>query len=262
MILKAGELIFATCPGEEKPLLKVGDKLPNNEHPIIKVLKIEGNRLTLGPLKSGELSVSIPCTLSTQELQATVQSPSQEDQLKRYDPLEANPIAIPYLLYLLIIIGIIALSLISYFAFRKKKIKQIVKTKVKTKVSPREALLQSLSYLKTNVRVPETHHFHDLYKKIRRFVEVELSLHTKSLTSAEFLGTFRALALQQSANQNFVSLLEYLLKTADELRFTGKGITSELWSDYLNKVQTLTTLIEPPQNKQNNPKISKKGTKT
>lgn len=245
MLVKAGDTFQVSCPPGEKIQVTAGEKIPPGDKAVVKVLKVENSQVTLGPLRSGDFSFSLPCSQSWPVTEVTVQPLAPQDQAKRFDPLGADPMPLS-IMFFIALAGSLLLMVLAFVFFRRRKHVHREKVVVKVKASPRELLTKNLNFLRANVRTPEAHHFHDLYKQLRRFVEAELSLNTRSLTSGEFLGTFRALALQQSANQNFVSLLEYLLKTADDVRFTGKSMKDDVWTDYLNKVQSVMTLITPP----------------
>jgi hypothetical protein len=70
------------------------------------------------------------------------------------------------------------------------------------------------------------------------------------------MGTFRALAMQQSTNQNLVQQLEYVLKAADDVRFAGKIFTDANWTDYLANCRAIFYAFPKPE-----PTPTKKGTK-
>ena len=238
--INAGESFSGECPNGQTPNIHVGEKLPNIEKASVKVLKVEGSTFVLGPTKAGEIIVNVPCGESIQEITFTVNEMPPEAAMNRYKPMGTEKVEYPLTLFILIVALILA-PLLGFFAykFRKKKVHEELAKNTKKKESPRELLEKELSFLQSNVTHPESHHFHQLYKRLRKFIEKELSLKTRSLTTQEFLGTFRALALQQSANQSLVSQLEYVLRTADDVRFAGKAFTPELWKDYLQKTNSV-----------------------
>lgn len=234
----AGESYSASCPPGSLPRIREGERLPSPEKPVVKVLSVEGETFVLGPMKAGEIIVNIPCSEAYQQVTFQVNEMDPNAAVNRYSPLGSEKIAYPWTIYLLIASIILApvLAFLAY-KFRKKKIIAKEAPTPKVKESSRKLLEKELMFLETSVSLPESHHFHNLYKKLRKFIEKELNLKTRSLTTQEFLGTFRALALQQSTNQALISQLEYLLRTADDVRFAGKAFTAELWRDYLQKIR-------------------------
>jgi hypothetical protein len=247
--LTAGEIFSGECPAGQSAQVRVGDKLPNAEKAEVKVLKVEGAKFELGPVKAGEIFVNVPCSGGVQETSFIVNPMAKEAAQSRFSPLAAERVEFPLALFL-IIIGILLAGILAGFIyyFRKKKVKAAAIT-VKQKESPREILAKEMLFLENNVKTPEAHHIHQLYKKLRKFIERELELKTRSLTTQEFLGTFRALALQQSANQTLISQLEYVLKTADDVRFAGKNLSPELWKDYLSKIKTVIAAFPKKEEK-------------
>ncbi len=238
--IAAGESYSGSCPPGMKADLRVGQLLPSAEKATVKVLKVDGETFVLGPMKAGQILVSVPCDISYQSVSFIVNEMPPEAALNRYSPLRSEKVEYPFTIYILL--AVIVLSpLLGFFAykFRKKKIsfKKSVSTTLKR--DPRVLLEEELNFLQKNVQLPESHHFHKLYKRLRKFIESELNLKTKALTTQEFLGTFRALALQQSTNQSLISQLEYVLRTADDVRFAGKAFTAELWVDYLQKAKEI-----------------------
>lgn len=250
----AGESYSGTCPAGMKADLRVGQLLPSPEKASVKVLKVEGENFVLGPMKAGQILVNVPCDITYQSVSFTVTEMSQEAAMNRYSPLRSEKVEYPPSLYILIA-ALVLSPIIAFFAykFRKKKIVFKKAVSLKIKRDPRILLEEELSFLQKNVQLPESHHFHKLYKRLRKFIENELNLKTKALTTQEFLGTFRALALQQSTNQMLISQLEYVLRTADDVRFAGKAFTAELWADYLQKAHTVVAAfpkkVEPVKKK-------------
>ncbi len=255
--LNAGEVFRSECTNGNKAKLTVGQKLPQSEKALVKVLKVEGKSFTLGPLKAGPISIAISCGESIQEVSFTVQEMPQEAAANRYRPIGSEKIDYP--LSFFILLGVILLSpLLAFLFYRLKKKKVLLKSVVVTKKdSPRILLEKQLFFLEGNISIPTPEHFHQLYKAVRKFIEKELNLKSKSLTTQEFLGTFRALALQQSANQALISQLEYILRTADDVRFANKFFTTELWKDYLQKVRAVFAAF-PEKLTQEAPKGGKK----
>ncbi len=236
----AGENYIANCPPNMIAGIRAGDLLPSPEKPNVKVLKVEGNSFVLGPMKAGQITVNIPCDSSYETISFSVSEMPPEAAMNRYSPLRSEKIEYPITLYILIIAILLTpiLGLIA-FKFRKKKTSPKKASVQKIPKSSRTLLEDELSFMEQNVSLPESHHFHQLYKRLRKFIEKELNLKTKALTTQEFLGTFRALALQQSTNQTLISQLEYLLRTADDVRFAGKAFTAPLWVDYLQKTRAV-----------------------
>jgi hypothetical protein len=236
----AGESYPASCPNGMRAEIRVGDLLPNPEKPVVKILSVENSDFVVGPMKAGEIIVNIPCENTFQQVSFYVNEMDPNAAMNRYSPLGSEKVAYPWTIYLLIAAIILSPLLIFLgYKFKKKKTVAIKSDTPKIKQSSRALLEKELVFLETSVPLPESHHFHSLYKKLRKFIEKELNLKTKSLTTQEFLGTFRALALQQSTNQNLISQLEYLLRTADDVRFAGKAFTAELWRDYLQKIRSV-----------------------
>lgn len=237
--ITAGETPKLDCPAGQKPKLIVGDKIPTGDKPIVKVLSVGDNFVVLGPLRSGDLMVNLPCDSSVVEAKITVKPLDAKAAQQHFSALAPAPIPYPVSLFVLIALVLSAIAIGGYFVFRRKKQISFAKNPVRPVRDPRLELEKTLVYLEQNVTHPEAHHFHDLYKNLRRFIERELNLKTRSLTTGEFLGTFRALALQQSANQNIIQQLEYILKTGDDVRFAGKSIDDTSWKDYLGKCRAV-----------------------
>lgn len=241
--ISAGEVFTLSCTGNSVPQLKVDEKIPK-EKSVLRVLKINGSEVTLGPLQSGNLNVSINCSNgSVVQEQVAVKPLGAELQGQRFDPLGAVTFPFPWI-WLLSIIAIIFFTFFGItFALKKKKKITLVKTSTPPP-NPRAELQKLLQFFNNEIPVPEAHHMHQLYKALRSFVEGELQLTTQAMTTAEFLGTFRALALKQSTNQTFVANLEYLLRTADDVRFAGRSLSTESWKDYLKRSDALLKSIE------------------
>lgn len=236
----AGESYPASCPNGLNADIRIGDLLPNPEKPVVKILSVEKSNFVLGPMKAGAIIVNVPCENTFQQVSFYVNEMDPNAAMNRYSPLGSEKVAYPWTIYLLIASILLSPLLVFFgYKFKKKKIITLKSSSPKIKESSRTLLEKELIFLETSVPLPESHHFHQLYKKLRKFIEKELNLKTKSLTTQEFLGTFRALALQQSTNQNLISQLEYLLRTADDVRFAGKAFTTELWRDYLQKTRSV-----------------------
>lgn len=238
--LVAGETFKGSCSNEQSAQLKKGMLLPNSERAVAKVIHVEGKNFELGPMKAGDIIVNVPCGDVFESVTFTVQELPPEAAMNRYSPLGSEKVEYPLSLYFLI--AAILLSPIGIVLILKKLRKKSVDKEIKAsapKKTARENLESELIFLESNVKLPESHHFHSLYKKLRKFIEKELNLSSRSLTTREFLGTFRALALQQSTNQTLISQLEYILITADDVRFAGKAFTAELWKDYLTKTRKI-----------------------
>ncbi|MEZ4814529.1 MAG: hypothetical protein R3A80_04895 [Bdellovibrionota bacterium] len=242
----AGESYSGSCPEGMKAEIYVGDKLPSPENPSVQVLEVNGSNFVLGPMKAGEVIVNIPCDSSFQKISFLVNEMPPEAAMNRYAPLGSEKVEYPSSIYILIAVIVLSpvLAFLAYY-FKKKKVTLKQAPFKKIKKTPRELLEEELKFFETNVQLPESHHFHTLYKRIRKFIEKELNLKTRSHTTQEFLGTFRALALQQSANQTIISQLEYLLRTADDVRFAGKTFTADLWKDYLQKTHSIILAFPP-----------------
>jgi len=238
--IAAGESFSGACPPGMKADLREGQLLPSAEKASVKVLKVEGETFVLGPMKAGQILVNVPCDITYQSVSFIVNEMPAEAALNRYSPLRSERVEYPFTIYILIA-AIVLSPLLGFLAykFRKKKISFKKAVAVNIKRDSRVLLEEEISFLQKNVHLPESHHFHKLYKRLRKFIEAELNLKTKALTTQEFLGTFRALALQQSTNQALISQLEYVLRTADDVRFAGKAFTAELWTDYLQKTQSV-----------------------
>lgn len=236
----AGESYSAKCPAGMKADIRLGDLLPSAEKPSVKVLQVEGESFVLGPMKAGKIVVNIPCDITYETISFTVKELPAEAAMNRYAPLRSEKVEYPATFYILIAL-LLSSPVLGVLAYKFKKKKSIFKKALPAKIkkTPREALEEEISFLEKNITLPESHHFHQLYKRLRKFIEKELNLKTKALTTQEFLGTFRALALQQSTNQALISQLEYLLRTADDVRFAGKAFTTELWIDYLKKTRAV-----------------------
>ena len=237
--LNAGETFDVSCPEGDRPLLSEGERIPKDQNFLVKVLKIEKNVVTLGPYKTGKLSFSLPCQKSNQSIEATVQELNPQISAKHFPPLAPEKVEYPLGFFILLLVLIIFL-IGTYFFIQNKKKKSISVPEIKkTSKDPRTELEKHILYCESIVKNPENEHFHETYKLIRKFLEKENNLKTRSLTTDEFLGTFRALALTQSSNQTLLSQLEYVLKTSDDVRFAGKPISSESWRDYLSKARII-----------------------
>jgi hypothetical protein len=236
--INAGETFVVSCPANERPILLSGDKLPDAKNTIAKVLKIDKEIVTLGPYKAGLLTLTIPCTSTKLSVDINVKELNPMVASKRFPSLNPKTVGLPMgflILFFALVLGLV----ISFFYFKKKK-KAILSTKSQAPIKdPRMELEKHLTYCESTVKTPEKVHFHDTYKLLRKFLEKENNLKTRSLTTSEFLGTFRALGLKQSSNQQLLSQLEHVLKTSDDVRFSGKAVTSQIWLDYLSKTRAI-----------------------
>lgn len=239
-VIAAGETFKGSCSNEGVASLSKGSLLPSPERAVAKVIAVDGKNFELGPMKAGDILINVPCGDTFESVSFTVQELPPEAAMNRYSPLGTEKVEYPITLYILIALVLLSPFMLFYFLkLRRKKAQNISAASVTIKKSPRENLEAEILFLESNVKLPESHHFHSLYKKLRKFIEKELNLSTRSLTTKEFLATFRALALQQSTNQNLIAQLEYILITADDVRFAGKAFTAELWKDYLIKTKAI-----------------------
>jgi hypothetical protein len=239
IVLNAGETFNVSCPNGDRPILKIGEKIPDEKNTLVKVLKIKNEVVTLGPFKTGNLTFSLPCSSSNIPIEATVKELNPEAASQHYSSL--NPEKVDYPLSFFILIIFLILSALGSFLYLKNKRKnKLIPSEKKTPVKdPRLELEKYLLHCETNIKNPENKHFHESYTLLRKFLEKENKLNTRSLTTGEFLGTFRALALQQSTNQKLLSQLEYVLKTSDDVRFAGRVVSSQMWQDYLSKTKAI-----------------------
>jgi len=237
--LNAGETFDVSCPNGDRPILKIGDKLPDENNTLAKVLKIKKEAVTLGPFKTGNLTFTLPCSSSNVPVEASVKELNPQAAAQHYSSLNAEKVDYPLSFFILILFLI--LSTIGSFLYlkNKRKIKVIPAEKKATPKDPRSELEKFLLHCETNIINPENKHFHESYKLLRKFLEKENNLNTRSMTTGEFLGTFRALGLKQSKNQNLISQLEYVLKTSDDVRFAGRVVSAQMWQDYLSKTKAI-----------------------
>lgn len=237
--INAGDTFTVSCPIGEHPILSTGDTLPDEKEILAKVLKIKKEVVTLGPFKTGNISFSLPCSSSNLAVHVNVKELDPKVASQRFAPLNAEKIDYPLSFY-------IACFLIVFFVFgsffyyiKKRKPKVTFQVKKKNNFDPRAELEKYILHCEINVQNPESAHLHEIYKCLRNFLENELNLSTNSLTTGEFIGTFRAMGLTQSKNQNLTSQLEYVLKIADDVRFAKKTISSNVWQDYLIKTKAI-----------------------
>jgi hypothetical protein len=237
--INAGDTFNVSCPIGENPILSTGDTLPDEKEILAKVLKIKKEVVTLGPFKTGTISFSLPCSSSNVAVQANIKELDPKVANQRFAPLNAEKIDYPLGFYIACFLIIFSVFGGFFYYINKRKNKVTFEEKKKNNFDPRVELEKYILHCEINVQNPESAHLHEIYKYLRHFLENELNLNTNSLTTGEFIGTFRAMGLTQSKNQNLISQLEYVLKTADDVRFAKKTINSKLWQDYLIKIKTI-----------------------
>lgn len=251
--INAGDTFDVSCPNGERPILITGDTLPNEKDILVKVLKIKQETVTFGPFKTGTLIFSLPCSSSNIPIEAKIKELNPQVSHKRYASLKAEKIDYPASFFVLCFF--IVLSILGSFLYIKHKGKSL-QPKAEKKIpksNPRSELEKHLLHCETNIKTPEVKHLHDTYKLLRKFLEKENNLSTRSLTTIEFIGTFRAIGLKQSKNHNLLSQLEYVLKTSDDVRFAKKSMSPQIWQDYISKTKAIFLAFpkkdELPQNK-------------
>jgi len=256
--INAGETFDVSCPNGEHPVLNIGDKLPDEKDVLLKVQNIKKEIVTFGPFKTGKLSFNLPCSSSSIPVEASIKELIPQAAAQRYSSLNAEKVDYPLSFYILILF--IILSIVGSFIYlkNKRKNKTVQPEKKAPPKNPRSELEKHLLHCETSIHNPETRHFHETYKLLRNFLEKENKLNTRSLTTGEFLGTFRALGLQQSRNQNLVSQLEYVLKTSDDVRFAERVVSPEMWQDYISKTKIIFLAFPRKESTNKNQETGKK----
>lgn len=237
--INAGETFNVNCPTNERPILVFGEKLPDSKNTLAKVLKIQKETATLGPYKTGSILLTIPCSNSKLSIEVNVKELNSTDTSRRFSSLNAQKVDLPLEFFIILFALILGISLSFFYLRKKKQVQNLPKESKAPTKDPRLELKKHLAYCESTVKNPETIHFHDTYKLLRKFLEKENKLNTRSLTTGEFIGTFRALGIKQSSNQQFISQLEHVLKTSDDVRFAGKSVTPQIWQDYLSQTKAI-----------------------
>ena len=110
--INAGETFSYLCANGLKPGVFVGDKLPTPEKAQVKVLSVNGNEVILGPLKAGEISITLPCGDIVQPVAFSVKEMPNEAAANRYHPMGSEKVEYPASLFILIAVILLSPFLI------------------------------------------------------------------------------------------------------------------------------------------------------
>lgn len=254
MEVKPGEFLTVFCPEGQRAQVEVGQKIPATQ-PAVTVIRVDENKILLGPLRAGKFSLEVPCADSSlAKVEYELKALKKEEAPKK-EPLLA-PFALGYPLWLWLALALLVAALVAgifYFRRRARK-KQVRILPPAPQMSPREKLqnfLQEVSKGKVYESDDEASilvFYQQGYESLRRFLEERLELKTRFETTREFIGTLRAAAPQWKIAKGTVDEIEGLLTQSDDVRFAHAKPAAENRKYFFDKMQDIYKKLGPGTN--------------
>ncbi|MBS1985142.1 MAG: hypothetical protein JST16_13310 [Bdellovibrionales bacterium] len=241
--LTSGDVFEVSCASGAAPALKVGDKFPADKAQFI-VVRVEGAKVTLGPLLTGDLNSSFNCADgSTQAVTVSVIGFKKEDLPNREASLAPEKLAYPLWLWLVPV----AVFLASWLSFKiydwtygaKKRKKAAAKRPTPPAKSPDERFDEFLNRAEKE-RWTEKDASEDVkrlyvegYERLRAYIEFKFVFRVPEATTKEFLGEFKA---HQPAG-DLPGTVEALMLQADQVRFAGEVPPREVRAAFVKNLR-------------------------
>ncbi len=250
--IQPGASIGVACPEGVAPSVKAGELLPADK-PLFSVVNIDGNKVILGPLKTGENSISIGCADgSVLPVRVAIAEVKKEDLPEKAPPLTPDKIAYPLWLWLAIVFGLLAIigSYVGWFIWKKREIKKKFVPPPPPERTPEQKLEDFLSRARKE-KASERDDFPSVkrlysegYELLRGFLEVKVGFKAPEATTKEFVGELKTALLtsQLKVPSAFAGQVESLMFQSDQVRFASETPPAENRQGFLNALEKVRTL--------------------
>ena len=258
--IKAGSMLEFSCPAGSTPVPKVGDVLNVDGKPAFAVIRIEGAKVTLGPMRGLESDLEIKCLPEGaihEKIKVTVFKDNEKP--KPSPPVLPFALSYPLWFWLCIVLVIAAIAGGTYWFVRRRNAVLAKKKRKVIKVikSPDQSFAE---FLQNAVKAKWTEDSGDakadeqssrlLYFNgndvLRNFLQYVLHFDGASLTTTEFLGALKISFANYQKKKGLKTLgalpttVESCLIQADQVRFAGERPDSETRKNFLklmNEIQ-------------------------
>jgi hypothetical protein len=256
--VKAGDTLAFTCPTGTEPAVKAGDLVPTKEDPAFFVLHVEGQNLTLGPMKPGEVTSLGLCT-GTETRTLRVEATSQEEVPKfTAPPLPPGVFEYPLWLWIVLALIIALLAAAGLYAWRwyhKRSASRRPALPLRT-VPPDEAfeiflrLVRDQKMAENADKAASKKLYGEGSEKLRGFLQLRLRFEAPGATSREFVSELKSALLVaqregRSLPPHFGQIVESLLTQADQVNFAGETPPTENRVAFAKALEKVAVDVKP-----------------